>query len=101
MTDAALLEAGYARARQLTWAYGTTYYWGAALLPRERRRHVYAVYALCRLADDIVDDQATIDRGDLAGTRRRLQEFADAFRVALDSGQSTDPVLAAVAHTAR
>ena len=49
------LREGYRRCAELTWRYGTTYFWGAALLPRRSRRHVYAVYALCRLADDIVD----------------------------------------------
>ncbi len=50
-----LLIEGYRRCAKLTWRYGTTYFWGAALLPRPQRKHVYAVYALCRLADDIVD----------------------------------------------
>jgi 15-cis-phytoene synthase len=50
-----LLTEGYRHCAKLTWNYGTTYFWGAALLPRPQRKHVYAVYALCRLADDIVD----------------------------------------------
>jgi len=95
----ALLEEGYRRCAELTWRYGTTYYWGAALLPKARRRHVHAVYALCRLADDIVDDQETVDRGDLAATGAALQAFADHFRTALAAGGSDDPVMAAVVHT--
>jgi len=51
----ALLTEGYRRCAKITWRYGTTYFWGAALLPKPQRKHVYAVYALCRLADDIVD----------------------------------------------
>src|SRR4029450_2146204 len=50
-----LLADGDRRAARITRDNGTTYYWGTMLLPPERRRHVYAVYALCRLADDIVD----------------------------------------------
>jgi phytoene synthase len=49
------LTEGYRRCATLTWRYGTTYYWGAALLPKPQRKHVHAIYALCRLADDIVD----------------------------------------------
>ena len=97
--DARRLKQGYAECARLTWRYGTTYFWGAALLPRERRRHVHAVYALCRLADDIVDDQAVIDAGDVAGSGDRLQAFADRFRVALVRGTSDDPVLAAIVHS--
>jgi phytoene synthase len=51
----ALLTEGYRECAKLTWRYGTTYFWGATLLPRPQRKDVYAVYALCRLADDIVD----------------------------------------------
>ena len=55
VSQEALLIQGYRQCAKLTWRYGTTYFWGAALLPRPQRKHVYAVYALCRLADDIVD----------------------------------------------
>ncbi len=99
--EAAKLAAGYAECGRLTKRHGTTYYWGAALLPRERRRHVYAVYALCRLADDIVDDQTTIDTADPADTAARLEAFAQAFRDALAAGSSDDPVLAAIVHSVR
>ena len=51
----AQLAEGYRRCAKLTWRYGTTYFWGAALLPKPQRKHVHAIYALCRLADDIVD----------------------------------------------
>jgi 15-cis-phytoene synthase len=51
----ARLTEGYRRCAQLTWRYGTTYIWGAALLPKPQRKHIYAVYALCRLANDIAD----------------------------------------------
>ena len=92
------LREGYRRCAQLTWRYGTTYFWGAALLPRHRRRHVYAVYALCRLADDIVDlpDLAPADPDPV---EKPLEVFADTFRTALLERTSTDPVIAAIVHT--
>ena len=92
------LREGYRRCAELTWRYGTTYFWGAALLPRHRRRHVYAVYALCRLADDIVDlpDLAPADPDPV---EKRLEVFADTFRTALLERTSTDPVIAAIVHT--
>ena len=67
------------------------------LLPPERRRHVYAVYALCRLADDIVDapsatqgDNVPRDHG------RALAAFRDEVGAVLDGGPTDDPVLAAI-----
>ena len=62
VTRNSLLTRGYRECARLTWRHGTTYFWGAALLPRRQRKHVYAVYALCRLADDIVDVPSTTSR---------------------------------------
>jgi len=98
--DQELLETGYRRCAEITRRNGTTYYWGTQLLPRERRRHVHAVYALCRLADDIVDDQVATAGREPAEIRSELLGFADAFRRAGISG-TADPVLAAAAHTVR
>ncbi len=97
------LAAGYARCGELTRQYGTTYYWGALLLPRSQRRDVYTVYALCRLADDIVDEP---ERADLAvpveGTpAERLAAFRTLFETALDRGDSEEPVMAAVVDSLR
>jgi phytoene synthase len=96
-----LLVEGYRQCARLTWRHGTTYFWGAALLPAERRRHVHAVYALCRLADDIVDlPESPAGRGSASiGPGQRLEAFADTFRLALDERGSPDPVLAAVVNT--
>jgi phytoene synthase len=95
-----VLAAGYRRCAEITRRNGTTYYWGTQLLPRERRRHVHAVYALCRLDDDIVDDPAATAGRPPQDIRAELEDFADRFRVARRDG-AADPVLAAAAHTVR
>lgn len=93
-----LLEAGYRRAAELTREYGTTYYWGALLLPRRQRRDVYTVYALCRLADDIVDEPDKVDVSvPMQGTpAERLATFRSWFFESLARGSSEEPVMAAV-----
>jgi isopentenyl-diphosphate delta-isomerase type 1 len=93
-----LLADGYARCARITREHGTTYYWGARLLPVESRRHVHAVYALARLADDIVD-LAGPDPG--PETAVALDAFERSFWHALASGGSDDPVMAAVVTTVR
>ncbi len=102
--EAEKLARGYAECARLTWRHGTTYYWGALLLPKERRRHVYAVYALCRLADDIVDLPGASGPEPVDGhpeTAARLEAFAQGFRDALAAGASDDAVLAAIVHSVR
>ena len=107
MTRNSLLTRGYRECARLTWRHGTTYFWGAALLPRRQRKHVYAVYALCRLADDIVDVPSTTSRPSTGSgldpgegqVAQALESFADRFRTALIERGSDDPVTAAVVHT--
>jgi phytoene synthase len=88
------LKEGYRECARLTWRYGTTYFWGAVLLPRPQRKHVHAIYALCRLADDIVDLPT---RPELVESR--LTDVEQRFRTALIDRVSADPVLAAIVHT--
>jgi 15-cis-phytoene synthase len=120
--NAQLVE-GYRRCAQLTRQYGTTYFWGAVLLPKPQRKHVHAVYALCRLADDIVDlSPEPVDMrpepvegqyhgastkpvlssskgSDRMGVEERLTAFEESFRTALVERGSDDPTMAAIVHT--
>ncbi len=93
--NAQLVE-GYRRCAQLTREYGTTYFWGAVLLPKPQRKHVHAVYALCRLADDIID---LPDTQDPSAVEAQLTEFEESFRTALVERGSDDPTMAAIVHT--
>lgn len=101
------LEESYARCRELNRRYGTTYYLSTYALPTVKRHHVWALYAFCRHADDIVDavderlppgappDSVVAERAE------SLQSLADRFRAGLASGGSDDPILKAVVHTVR
>jgi 15-cis-phytoene synthase len=91
-----LLADGYRRAARITRDNGTTYYWGTMLLPPERRRHVYAVYALCRLADDIVDAPSATMGDHVSQTSAALAAFQARVGDVLDGGPTDDPVLAAI-----
>ena len=92
------LDESYARCRELNKRYGTTYYWSTYALPRVKRHHVWALYAFCRHADDIVDDLGPVD---VDVREKALADFGDRFFADLDAGHSDDPVLKAVVHTVR
>ena len=65
---------------------GTSFYRGMRVLPPDRRHAMYAIYAFCRLVDDIADDD-----DDFATKLPRLNAWRD--RVAgLYQGQSDGPV---------
>jgi phytoene synthase len=52
------LEADYERCAQITRRSRSSFYYAFILLPPERRRALYAVYAFCRFIDDIADDES-------------------------------------------
>jgi phytoene synthase len=49
------LARAYARCTEITLQHSHTFYMASALLPREQRRAVRALYAFCRVSDDLID----------------------------------------------
>lgn len=98
-----LLASGRRRCAELTRRHGTTYYWGALLLPPDQRRDVYAVYALCRLADDLVDEPDMVDLAvpRLGTPAQRLAAFREWFFEALEAGEADEPVMDAIVESIR
>jgi len=67
-------------------AAGTSFYRGMRVLPPDRRHAMYAIYAFCRMVDDIADEE-----GAFAAKQPRLAAWRE--RVAgLYRGQSDGPV---------
>lgn len=89
------LGAGYAAARAICRKNARSFYFASHLLPREQRRHAYAVYGFCRGIDDAVDD------GDPATVGGRLAEFRGVLDAAYAGGEGPSPALAAFAETVR
>jgi phytoene synthase len=50
------LESAYAFCTETTRVYSRTFYLASGLLPAEKRKAVRALYAFCRITDNIVDD---------------------------------------------
>ena len=92
------LEQSYAHCRTLNKRYGTTYYLSTYALPRVKRHHVWALYAFCRHADDIVDE---FNDAQPAQRAAALSAFGERFFADLEQGCSDDIVLKAVVHTVR
>ncbi len=77
--DGAAVEAIVRRA-------GTSFYRGMRILPPDRRLAMYAIYAFCRLVDDVADEPAPLEdkRAGLRDWRGRI--------AAVYAGQGADPV---------
>ncbi len=91
------LEESYARCREIHRDRGRSYYLATSLLPAHKRKHVHALYAFTRRADDMVDSPA-----EGAGRPQdALAGWATALQSGLAGGLITDPVLPAVIDTVR
>src|ERR1700733_6122224 len=65
---------------------GTSFYHGMRVLPPDRRHAMYAIYAFCRIVDDIADEA-----GSLEAKRRELAAWGDRI-AALYQGRTDGPV---------
>lgn len=91
------LAASYDLCRQLHAAHGRTYFFATRFLPRARRKHVHALYALARYADDLVDHWGL--SWSPHQRRAALEAWSGEVLAALRTGRSDDPVLIAVIDT--
>lgn len=51
------IEEAYDYCRLVAQRASKTFYWGSLFLPLPKRQAIWAVYALCRVVDDIVDEE--------------------------------------------
>jgi phytoene synthase len=87
--DAAQLRRAYQYCARLTAQHSKSFYLSSALLPDAKRRATRALYAFCRVGDDLVDRSA----GDPATAIKQWSDIALAAEP-----QSDDPVVLAWSH---
>jgi phytoene synthase len=87
-------EEDYARCAEVTRQSSSNFYYAFMLLPAERRRALYAVYAFCRFVDDIADD------GAVAQPAMLLERWREELRKVFD-GAVERPVSRALADNVR
>ena len=88
-------KAAYAASRIITDAYSTSFGLSIRLFDAPLRPHIYAIYGLVRIADEIVDTYRKDDSKDLLNSLEQ-----ETYR-ALATGYSTNPIVQAFATTAR
>jgi phytoene synthase len=96
MPNASFIESAAKYCRKLTTRSHSNFYYAFLFLPRERREALEAVYAFCRLVDDVVDENAP--------TWQKL-DGVDRWRKELDAvfgdAPTTHPVSAKLRETVR
>ena len=88
----------YEESQLLTKQYGTSYYYAALLLTKVERNHIFALYSLCRYADDLVD----VDDGK-PGTslnaKKSLAKFEEKVNEAIDNNYKGEDLFGSIAKT--
>jgi phytoene synthase len=90
------LETAYRFCWQLARSHYENFTLGSWLLPRRLRRHIAAIYAFARVADDFADE-GTVPAPD---RRRRLDEWERSLEASY-RGEGQHPIFVALGHTAR
>ncbi len=78
---------------QITLSHARTFSLASKLLPADKRRAAYALYAFCRIADDLVDQA---DAGNTMELAQQLDAYRSQLHAALD-GRPTGPVFREIA----
>ena len=98
--DAPTLARAYAYSAALTRKHSKTFYLASGLLPTERRQAARALYAFCRISDDLVDAGYLSSDSERGGDGHLLAQLEAWRRRALsDDPPRDDPVALAWADT--
>jgi phytoene synthase len=89
------LRAAYQTCREITRVASKTFFLASLFLSAEKRRAVWAVYAFCRTADDVVDRTAP------AGDRLAAIEELERKLIAATRGHATEAIFIAYADAAQ
>ena len=84
---------------QITHSHARTFSLASKLLPSDKRRAAYALYAFCRIADDLVDQVDQSDAGNTQALSQQLEEYRAQLQAALD-GRPSGPIFREVAWVA-
>ena len=95
------LVASESAADQVIRAYSTSFGAATRLLGRRHRRHIRNIYALVRVADELVDGVAADAHLDHDEQLSRLNALETETLSAISSGYSSNPIVHAFATTAR
>lgn len=84
---------GFKEAKKITKKFAKTFYLASLFLPKEKRLASYAIYAICRLSDEAVDDLTCNNHAD------KLQKLELKITDAYSKNKINEPLLAAFQKT--
>ncbi|MDX1617161.1 MAG: squalene/phytoene synthase family protein [Balneolaceae bacterium] len=92
------LKEAYALCRTMTRQHAKTFYMATRFLPNGKQRSIFAIYALCRYVDNLVDETEDLvlqNKVDYSGIQTRLEGWKKMLRDTYDGKTVTNPILVA------
>ncbi len=96
------LRAAYTHCRSITRSHAKTFYLATRFLPNEKQRSIFAIYALCRYMDDLIDestDLITDSKVDPAALSGLMRDFQVKLEEAYQTKHSENLILLAFSDT--
>ena len=93
------LRLAYSHCRKITREYAKTFYFATRFLPNKKQRSIFAIYALCRHIDDLVDEtEDLLDNKQLSleEVRTKIESWKNDLKSAYSGEESNHPVLIAI-----
>lgn len=91
--DAKKLQTGFQEAKKITKKFAKTFYLASLFLPKDKKYASYAIYAICRLSDEAVDELSSSDQ------KNNLQKLEQKIASAYSGEETNEPLLVAFRHT--
>src|SRR5215475_3526015 len=89
MPGTSFIQSAASYCHKLTTRSNSNFYYAFLFLTREKREALEAVYAFCRLVDDVVDEPGSSAAEKLTGLERWRREVARVY----SDAQTEDPVV--------
>lgn len=97
-----VLRHAYAHCRAITRTHAKTFYLATRFLPNHKQRSIFAIYALCRYVDDLVDETRDLidqKRVEASHLETLLSDWKRKLERTYETGHADDPILTAFADT--
>lgn len=98
------LKQAYIQCRSITREHAKTFYMATRFLPNEKQRGIFAIYALCRYIDDLVDEAEDLvsKKGlDYDGIHERLDTWKQKLQDTYEGKRHDNPILMAFSDVLR
>lgn len=98
------LKEAYTRCREITRCHAKTFYMATRFLPNKKQRGIFAIYALCRYVDDLVDEAEDLivrQKITYSDVRKRLDQWKIQLQDTYNGKRMDDPILMAFSDVLR